>query len=235
MWLVDVCHATAARFLENLSSPLAKEREGLPMEEDPVGEFLARKQVMGAEMEDEEALEAEAPGAASEEPDSGSEIADAQEEAPATLVEKTFEEQRVEQIALPASELEDSSAADSGSQGEDTLQEDRASEEVETDTGQAVMSAEGPDTEEDGRESGGTVDEPVSGVEAKREELVREEARDEAGRKGGDEIEGLLEVFKSEELIENPLADLSRDMDDVSVYSLLEEIKSIAESVRKTQ
>ena len=204
------------------------------MEEDPVGEFLARKQAVGAVMEDEEALETEASGAASEEPDSGSETVDAPEEAPATLVEKTFEQEPVEQIILPVSELGDSGAADSDFRGQDELQEGRASEEVETDTEQAVMSAEGPDTEEDGKESGSTVDKPVSGVELEREEPVREKAQDKAESQGDDEIEGLLEVFKSEELIDNPLADLSRDMDDVSVYSLLEEIRSIAERVRKT-
>jgi hypothetical protein len=235
MWLVDVCHTAAVRFLENLSSPLAKEAGDLPMEEDPVGEFLARKQAVGAEMEDEEALEAEASGGAGEDAGLGSQTADAPEETPATLVEKTFEQARVEQIPLPASELEEIGAAGSNTPGEDTLQEDRALEEVETDTEQAVMPAEGPDTEEDGRESGSTVDEPVSGVEVEREEPVREEAQDEAGSQEDDEIEGLLEVFKSEELIENPLADLSRDMDDISVYSLLEEIRSIAERVRKTQ
>jgi len=186
-------------------------------------------------MEDEEALEAETSGAVSEDVGSGSETVDVPEETPATLVEKTFEQQRVERIALPASELEDSSAADSDAPGEDRWQEDRGSEEVETDTEQAVMSAEGPDTEEDGSGSGSTVDEAVSGVEVEREEPVREEAQGKAGSQGDDEIEGLLEVFKSEELIDNPLADLSRDMEDVSVYSLLEEMRSIAERVRKTQ
>jgi hypothetical protein len=235
MWLVEVCRAAASTFLGNLAAPLGRERKGFPMEDDPVGEFLARKEAMGAEMQDEEGLEAEASGAASEEPESASETVDAPEEAPATLVEKTFKQEPVEQIALPPSELEDSSAADSDAWAEDTFQEDRASEEAETDTVQVVLSVEALDAEEDGGETGSTVDEPVSGVVVEKKEWVREEAEGEAEPQENDGINGLLEVFRSEELIENPLADLSRGMDDVSVYSLLEEIRSIVERVRKTQ
>jgi hypothetical protein len=234
MWLVEVCRAAASTFLGNLAPPLGRERQGFPTEDDPVGEFLARKG-LDPQLEDEEALEAEASGVASEDAGSGSKTVDAPEEEPATLVEKTFEQQRVEQIALPASELEDIGAAVSDSWAEDTVQEDGASEEVETDTVQAVLSVEALDAEEDGRETGSTVDEPVSGVVVERKEWVREEAEGEAEPQENDGIDGLLEVFRSEELIENPLADLSRDMDDVSVYSLLEEIRSIVERVRKTQ
>ena len=231
MWLVNVCHAAAVRFLENLSLPLAKEKGDLPIEEDPVGEFLARKRAVGAEMEDEETLEAEATEASSEEPDWDTETVDAPDEAPATLVEKTFEQDRVEQIALPASGVEDSGAADRNARDEDVLQEDSAWEEVGPDSEPSVMSAERLNT--DGSGSSGIADEPVSRGEVERGEPVREEATGEAAGQGEDEIAELLEVFKSEELIDNPLADLSRDMDDVSVYSLLEEIRSVAERVKK--
>jgi hypothetical protein len=235
MWLVEVCRAAAIRFVGNLAAPVEREGKGFPMEDDPVGEFLARKEAMTAEMEDDEALESEASSAAGEEPELGSEPADAQQEAPPTLVEKTFEQEPVEHIALPASELGDGGAADIDSSLEDISQEDIEGEGAEEETELAVLSAEGLDGEEDSWEPGSTVDELVSKVVVVREESVREEAEAESEAQGEDGIDGLLEVFRSEELIENSLADLSRDMDDVSVYSLLEEIRSIAERVRKKQ
>jgi hypothetical protein len=235
MWLVEVCRAAASVLLSNLAAPVEPGRKAFPMEDDPVGEFLARKEAIGGEMEDDEGLESEPSGVAGEEPELDSERVDGQQEAPAMLVEKTFEQEPVEQIALPVSELEDPGAADSGSWLEDTSQEDIAPDEIETETERVVLSAEELDSQEDGTENGSTADEPVSAIVVQREELERQGVEGEAEPQKEDEIDGLLEVFRSEELIENPLADLSRDMDDVSVYSLLEEIRSIAERVKKKQ
>ena len=232
MWLIEVCRAAATRFVENLSTPLEKERGGLPMEEDPVGDFLARKEAVGGDMEDDEALETEASDAAEEDLGSGSGVLSAPEEAPAALVEKTFEQEPVEQIALPVSELEDVGAGDGDSWMEDTSEEDRASEEVETETELVVLSAEEMDTQEDGAETT-IVDEPVSGIVVQKKELEHAEAEGEAEPQEDEGVDDLLEVFRSEELIENSLGDLSRDMEDVSVYSLLEDIRSIADRVKR--
>ena len=57
MWLVRVCREAASTFVGNLAAPVERERRGFPMEDDPVGEFLARKEAMGAEMEDGQAQE----------------------------------------------------------------------------------------------------------------------------------------------------------------------------------
>ena len=53
-----------------------------------------------------------------------------------------------------------------------------------------------------------------------------------AGR-GDEEVDGLLDVFRSEQVSENPISALSRELSDTSVYSLLEEMKRIVEKVRK--
>ena len=53
-----------------------------------------------------------------------------------------------------------------------------------------------------------------------------------AGR-GDEEVDGLLDVFRSEQVSGNPISALSRELSDTSVYSLLEEMKRIVEKVRK--
>ena len=50
---------------------------------------------------------------------------------------------------------------------------------------------------------------------------------------GDEEVDGLLDVFRSEQISENPISELSRELSDTSVHSLLEEMKQIAEKVRK--
>lgn len=50
----------------------------------------------------------------------------------------------------------------------------------------------------------------------------------------GDEEDSLLEVFKSEPLSENPISVLAQGLEDTDIYSLLEEMKGIADNVRKS-
>lgn len=50
---------------------------------------------------------------------------------------------------------------------------------------------------------------------------------------GDEEVDGLLDVFRSEQVCGNPISALSRELSDTSVYSLLEEMKRIVEKVRK--
>ncbi len=50
----------------------------------------------------------------------------------------------------------------------------------------------------------------------------------------GDEEDSLLEVFKSEPLAENPISVLAQGLEDTNIYSLLEEMKGIADNVRKS-
>ncbi len=50
---------------------------------------------------------------------------------------------------------------------------------------------------------------------------------------GDEEVGGLLDVFRSEQVSGNPISALSRELSDTSVYSLLEEMKRIVEKVRE--
>jgi len=50
---------------------------------------------------------------------------------------------------------------------------------------------------------------------------------------GDEEVDGLPDVFRGEQVSEDPISALSRELSDTSVYSLLEEMKRIVEKVRK--
>lgn len=51
---------------------------------------------------------------------------------------------------------------------------------------------------------------------------------------GDGEVDSLLDVFKSEPLAENPISVLAQGLEDTDIYSLLEEMKGIADNVRKS-
>jgi hypothetical protein len=50
--------------------------------------------------------------------------------------------------------------------------------------------------------------------------------------KDGIGTDSLLDVFTSEELVENPISKLSKDLNDVSIDSLLEQTKQVAEEIK---
>ena len=56
----------------------------------------------------------------------------------------------------------------------------------------------------------------------------------QVGEAQGDEEDSLLDVFKSEPLAESPISVLAQGLDDANIYSLLEEMKGIADKVRKS-
>lgn len=51
---------------------------------------------------------------------------------------------------------------------------------------------------------------------------------------GDEEANSLLDVFKSEPLAESPISVLAQGLEDTNIYSLLEEMKGIADNVRKS-
>ncbi len=44
--------------------------------------------------------------------------------------------------------------------------------------------------------------------------------------------DSLLDVFTSEELVESPVSKLSKDLNDISIDSLLEQTKQVAEEIK---
>ena len=53
--------------------------------------------------------------------------------------------------------------------------------------------------------------------------------------KGERNPDSLLDVFTSEELVETTASKLSKDLSDMSIYSLLEETKQVAQGIRGTR
>ena len=51
--------------------------------------------------------------------------------------------------------------------------------------------------------------------------------------KGERNPDSLLDVFTSEELVETTASKLSKDLSDMSIYSLLEETKQVAQGIRE--
>lgn len=47
-----------------------------------------------------------------------------------------------------------------------------------------------------------------------------------------DEKDSLLDVFTNEELVETPISRLSKELSEVSVYTLLEQTKQLAEEMK---
>ena len=209
------------RFGRYLMALFGGGEEGFPMEGDPVGEFLSRREEEAGQGEDEEspvpamanaepqAVDGETENTEVLEPaaEESEQILDGPEQVAENLVEMSLdgEEERVAQL------------------------EDEAGEIVEvTDAGLQALVAESESVE-----MAATTDaEPQTlEVEGQSAEAAAPSQGEEAPKDG--EVDSLLDVFRTEQLSENPISALSRELSDTSVYSLLEEMKQIAEKVRK--
>ena len=195
--------------------------EDFPMEDDPVGEFLSRKEEEGGRSEIEEgpmpamanlelqAVAGEADNIEVLEPaaEESGQILDRPEQVAEDLVETSLDgdEERVAQLEDEAGEVVE--VTDAGLQA--LVAE---SESVEM----AAATHAAPQTLEVASQSAEAAD------SAQREEAPEDE-----------EVDSLLDVFRSEQLSENLISTLSRELSDTSVYSLLEEMKRIVEKVRK--
>ena len=61
---------------------------------------------------------------------------------------------------------------------------------------------------------------------------VAETAQAKSPKKDDKGTDSLLDVFTSEELVESSVSRLSKDLGEVSVYSLLEQTKQVAEAIK---
>lgn len=61
---------------------------------------------------------------------------------------------------------------------------------------------------------------------------VADPAQAKAPQKDDKGTDSLLDVFTSEELVENPVSRLSKDLGDVSIDSLLEQTKQVAQDIK---
>jgi len=261
------------RFGRYLTALFGVGEEGFSMEDDPVGEFLSRKEEGAEQSEDEgaplpaianaeqQAVEVgtenvEVQGPAVENQEQG---LDGPEKVAVDLVETSLygNEEPLAQFEAEAGGVAAVTDADSqapeveGESGEmaatadaplQTLEvEGQSAEEADstqrekaTEVGEATDAGlQAPDVESEPVEMAATADAApqTPEVESQSAEKTDSTQREKAPEDG--EGDSLLDVFKDEQLSENTISTLSRELSDVNLYSLLEEMKRIAEKVRK--
>jgi hypothetical protein len=227
----------------------ARDDESL-IEDDPIGDFLSRK-AAGVPRSEEE--EARAEGNAGLEPqDSGVYIENTEESALSVvklkqylvdsetsedIKEKTLFINNGQQVAqidnekleeIPGITRELSQAIEvEGSERESP--EATGVESVRAIAGEAEKATD--DKSQVFRKDGGSDEDAFLGQieEAQAGELDPQPAEESQPDSG---IDSLLDVFKSEELMENPISLLSRELNDVDIGSLLEETKQIVEKLK---
>jgi hypothetical protein len=77
-----------------------------------------------------------------------------------------------------------------------------------------------------------TENSPPSPKSSEDKVAVVDPAQTKASKKDDKGTDSLLDVFTSEELVESPVSKLSKDLSDVSIDSLLEQTKKVAEEIK---
>jgi len=195
--------------------------DDFPVEEDPVGEFLSRREGEAGQSEDEED-----PMPAMATPElQAAEVGSENIEIQGMAVDN-----REQSMDKPEQAAEDSAEPSlDGNEERVPPPEDEAGGVVEvTDADQQA-----PEAESESVEMAVTSEAEPQTLEAggQSAEAAAPAQREIAAEDG--EVDSLLEVFKSEQLSESPISALSRELSDTSVYSLLEDMKRIADKVRK--
>jgi len=193
---------------------LFKEREEhLPLEHDPVGEFLESKK-KGTNLAEEEVGEAPpvadvAPQAVGQAIEAGKENVASTEkvEAPAQAAESQMgspirSEAKVDAPAAVSAEGEKAEAGKAEAEARAVLSGAKAEAGAPEPVGQKVEVANAPSANS-----------------------LQEEEK----------IESVLEVFRSEGLALETTSSLSKELNDMNVYSLLEETKQIAQIAKKVK
>jgi hypothetical protein len=250
------------------------------LEEDPVGEFLSRKDDGTYQLEDEEVqeeaqttLESQETGAEKEDTEKlgpapmGLEQSPEGQELKAEDMGPTFfdeDEERavglndeMKEVAATTDEIlqslegepEETAAVIDESLGALEVEGERFEMTEAAYDDSKVVDTERPDTEVP---TSGDIDpqifeveEPeVESAELSDDELQADEETEHKGEvsfsskseeaQEDEDVDGLLEVFKSEQLEESPISVLSKELEDADIYSLLEETKRVADKFRKS-
>jgi len=212
---------TIQRIRSALQRPLSfgalfKEKEDiLPLEPDPVGEFLESKK-KGINLAEEEVNEA--PPVADATPQTVGQAIEAGNEnaASAEKVEATTQaaESRLGSPIRSEAKVETSAAVLAGGK---KAEDGKAEAEAEASAVPSAAKAEARVPEPVGRKVEAANTPPASSPQEE------------------EKIESVLEVFRSEELALDTTSSLSKELGDMSVYSLLEETKQIAQIAKKVK
>jgi hypothetical protein len=229
---------------------LERDEDDLLLDDDPIGEFLSRKE-RGALLPEEEAVQEEAVVEEAEGPAGGQEAEAAapvvvnllrdSEEQEEVMSETTLA--KVEAIEVDAEVAEGTvTAADIDTSTEDGDGDAEASEETVT-AADIDTSAEGGDSDAEGAAVAAADEQPLaSEAELSQDDPTAEEnmadtlheldtVKGEESQQE-DDVDSLLDVFKEEQNSDSALSKLCETLEDTDVYSLVEESNRIADSLR---
>jgi len=211
MNIIQRIQSVVKRPLSYPAGLLKESEENLPLEDDPVGEFLESKKrgVNQAEDEVSDALPATSvPSQDGKKPIEASS-------------ESAVSNEKVEAVAQPAEgQLEIPVQSDSKVETPAAALPNGEKEKVSRVEGEA---SDAP--------SETKVEPPV--LESGSQKIEAANTPPASSPQEDDKIESVLEVFRSEELAFDTTSALSKELSDTDVYSLLEESKQIAKKVKK--
>jgi hypothetical protein len=245
MGMIDWARVTVYRLGSNVRVVFQRQEDDLLLDDDPVGDFLLRKQVGIALPDDEEEMAEQVP----DEPPiaQAAPATDPQDQVPKVvkLEDEAADEQDSEDEAGVAEAVPVAQIQEAGVEPEAGAVASMGETAVAVESGQSedeVVSIPNEDVASADAESGPADAEPVAEVVEEIEaELPEDATGGEDDAPGGEEEkadeyedeDGLLDVFKTEQLTESPISRLCRDLQDTDVYSLLDEMKWIADRVRQ--
>jgi hypothetical protein len=213
MNIIQWIQSVPQRPLGYLASLFKGGEESLPLESDPVGEFLESKK-RGVNLA-EDGVNEEPPAAGVPTKDVGAPIESRSKSAVST--------ERIEVATQPVvGRLESPVQADSKVDTLATALPDGAKEKVSQSEIKASEAAAETKVEANALKSGSQK------IEAANTPPANSPQEDE-------NIKSVLEIFRSEELALDTTTSLSKELGDMSVYSLLEESKQIAQIAKKVK
>jgi len=231
--------APGFRWLDRLAS-LREEVEDLPPEEDPVGDYIFRREQQGGFPEDDPAWE---PARTDPEPQPADEGSDA-----VSVVNLSADD--ANQVLRRAEAGEPCAVDPPGGMGEGepagfiedreeagvSAEDDPGSEYADPDLGAAGKLTDPQASDERSADAEPT---PATGdiataPDTQNPDFIRPYPLDEADIhvEEDDGTEALLEVFRNEKVNLNPMSALAESLADMNVYSLLEETIRVAATVR---
>ena len=241
MGLIEWVRQPFDRIESNIRVLLKGDEDDLP-EEDPIGEFLSLKATGHIQFENENCPDEIEDNAVLQELASGSGDAGESESSVVNLLQDPDErEPAKEELAVIAARDEDELLRGIEYEGESVDMVDDGNTQalgivddaigLQESTAPDIQHRDGESLGTDGAiETGG---DPQTAEAASEKNSGNDQSQTEKPLKD-EAADSLLDVFREEHPVDNPISILSRGLDDTCVYSLLEETKRIADSFKKS-
>lgn len=225
MRITQLVRSALHRSWNYLVTSVRKREELHPVEDDPVGEFLDRKNggIEPLEDETEELIETPAASDTPQAPEaSGQSESVGEDKAREEEIETSAKE--TEGQIQPASEV-----VPATSDSTERVQADKEKKEV------AMVGSEESSEESKVKVKAIAKDELQAPEPSAHSVVAESKPPTKKGSQDNGNVESLLDVFKSEESELDTLGALTKDLANMSIYSLLEESKQVAAKMRSNK